>query len=260
MAENYAHTQPYDGMFRIICPGYHPGPGSMPGYGTAIITVVEGNERALVFDTGYGDPGLRSYIEKLTDRPLLVVISHSHPDHVGCNAEFDEVWIRPEEIANMERLCPSKTSDGVTRYVVRQIEDGQVFDVGGRSLEAVHIPGHAPGAIGLIDDKTRILLSGDSVLKRMLISQTRDVFMDALERLDKREFIDILGAHWPEPLGRAHVQRAIRLLKEYRPDMEVSAPWKMGGKQVEFRMFHRGTAFEDPEFVAFAYMSGISIG
>ncbi|MDP3177711.1 MAG: MBL fold metallo-hydrolase [Spirochaetaceae bacterium] len=259
MSGEYTHTQPHRGMFRIVCPGYHPGPGSMPGYGTAIITVVEGRELSLVFDTGYGDPGLRRYIEALTDKPLVVALSHSHPDHVGCNAEFEEVWIRPEEVESMRRLCPTIGADGARRYGVRLIDDGQIFDLGGRRLRTVHIPGHAPGAIGLIDEETGILLSGDSVLKRMLIFQTRSVFLDALERLDSLEFSDVLGAHWPEPLGRQQVRRAIELLRDYRPDMEVSAPWNLGGSVVDFRMFYRGKAFEDPEFVAFGYMAGISI-
>ena len=232
----------------------------MPGYGTAIITVVEGQDRALVFDTGYGDPGLRNYIETLTGKPLIVVISHGHPDHVGCNAEFDAVWIRPEGVAAMEFFCPSRCADGSRRYTVNQISDGQIFDLGGRRLRSVHIPGHTACSIGLIDEETKILLSADSVLKRMLIFQTRSIFLQALLDLEKHDFTEVLGAHWPEPLGRAQIGRAIGLLRDYRPEMEVAAPWSMGGKTVEFRMFYRGTAFEDPEFVAFGYNSDISIG
>lgn len=259
MVDKYTHMEPYEGMFRIICPGYHPGPGSMPGYSTAVITVIEGNDRALVFDTGYGDPGLRDYIEKLTDKPLFVVLSHAHPDHIGCNAEFDEVWVRTEEVELMESLCPSKSIDGVVNYKVHLIEENQIFDLGHRKLRAVHTPGHTSGSICLIDEKTGMLLSGDTVLKRMLIFKTRGIFIDTLERLNKLDFMDILGAHWLEPLGREQIQRALVLLKEYKPEMEVSAPWNMGGKDVEFRMFYHGTSFEDPEFCAFAYSSDYDI-
>lgn len=259
MTERYTHTEPSKGLFRIVCPGWHPGPGSMPGYGTAIITVVEGKDRALVFDTGYGDPGLRSYVESLTAKPLLVVISHGHPDHVGCNQEFDDVWIRPEDLAAMQAMCPPTAPDGSRRYGVNITPDNHVFDLGGRRLQTVHIPGHTPGSMGLVDSDTGILLSADSILKRMLIFQSREVFLEALRRLDTLEFSDVYGAHWPEPLGRSQVRRAISLLEDYQPGMEVTAPWKMGGKDVEFRMFYRGTCFEDPEFVAFGYMAGAPV-
>jgi glyoxylase-like metal-dependent hydrolase (beta-lactamase superfamily II) len=231
----------------------------MPGYGTAIITVVEGKDRALLMDTGYGDPGLRAYVERLTDKPLVVVNSHGHYDHVMCNAEFDEVWIRPEDRGMMETYNPSTAADGSTRYTVRDITGEQGFDLGGRVLTTVHLPGHTPGSIGLIDSLTGLLLSSDSVLKRMLIFQTRAVFLESLRRLQRLEFTDVLGAHWPAPLGRAQVDRAVRLLEEYRPEMEVSAPWIMGGKQVEFRMFYRGRDFDDPEFVAFGYLAGTPV-
>lgn len=252
----FTHTEPYPGMYRIVCPGFHPGPGSMPGYGTAVITVVEGRDRALVMDTGYGDPGLRAYVERLTDKPLVVVNSHGHYDHVMCNPEFGEVWIRPEDRELMERFCPSTGPGGEIRYAVREVADGQSFDLGGRSLAAIHLPGHTPGSFGLIDSETGILLSADSVLKRMLIFQTRAIFLESLRRLSRLDFVDVLGAHWPESLGRAQVYRAIELLESYRPEMEVSAPWEMGGKPVEFRMFYRGRDFDDPEFVAFGYLAG----
>ena len=160
----------------------------------------------------------------------------------------------------MQKLCPSTDAEGVERYGVQIISEGQVFDVGGRKLQTVHIPGHTSGSIGLIDEATGILLSADSVLKRMLIFQTRGIFLDGLKRLEHYDYHDILGAHWPEPLGRHQVRRAINLLEDYRPDMEVAAPWIMGGRVEEFRMFHRGTNFDDPEFVAFGYMAGNSIG
>lgn len=252
----YAHTEPYPGLYRIVCPGFHPGPGSMPGYGTALITVVEGRDRALVMDTGYGDPGLRAYVEGLTDKPLVAVNSHGHYDHVMCNPEFGEVWIRPEDRALMESFCPSTGADGRIRYAVREVVDGQSFELGGRSLATVRLPGHTPGSFGLIDSQTGILLSADSVLKRMLIFQTRAIFLESLRRLARMDFVDILGAHWPGPLGRAQVRRAIGLLEDYRPGMEISAPWEMGGKPVEFRMFYRGRDFDDPEFVAFGYLAG----
>jgi glyoxylase-like metal-dependent hydrolase (beta-lactamase superfamily II) len=43
------------------------------------------------------------------------------------------------------------------------VENGHIFDLGGRSLEVVSIPGHSPGSICLLDRQTRSLFSGDSI-------------------------------------------------------------------------------------------------
>ena len=45
------------------------------------------------------------------------------------------------------------------------LEEGHVFDLGDRSLRVLHFPGHTAGSIGLIDEKARILFSGDTVYK-----------------------------------------------------------------------------------------------
>jgi len=45
--------------------------------------------------------------------------------------------------------------------VDRTVGDGDVLEVGGLSLEVVHLPGHCPGHIGLWNPATRTLYSGD---------------------------------------------------------------------------------------------------
>ena len=41
------------------------------------------------------------------------------------------------------------------------VEEGHVFHLGDRSLRVVHLPGHTPGIVGLIDEHARILFTGD---------------------------------------------------------------------------------------------------
>ncbi|MCX4095193.1 MBL fold metallo-hydrolase [Nocardia sp. alder85J] len=48
--------------------------------------------------------------------------------------------------------------------VTRALGDGEVIDLGGRVLEVLHTPGHAPDTLCLFERATGILLSGDTVL------------------------------------------------------------------------------------------------
>ena len=66
--------------------------------GNSSFYVVEGEEKAAVIDTGITAgtkilPGIR----ELTDKPLLLVITHAHPDHMYHMDEFDEVYMCHDE-------------------------------------------------------------------------------------------------------------------------------------------------------------------
>ena len=45
--------------------------------------LVEGDERAVLLDTGCGLGDLKAYVESLTDKPYEVVLTHGHVDHAG---------------------------------------------------------------------------------------------------------------------------------------------------------------------------------
>ena len=57
--------------------------------------LVEGTERAVLIDTGLGLADVAAAAGALTDRPVLVVNTHSHSDHRGGNWRFAEVAAHP---------------------------------------------------------------------------------------------------------------------------------------------------------------------
>ena len=57
-----------------------------PGHVNSFL--VQGAERALLFDSGLGIAPISEIVRSLTDTPLLVVSSHDHVDHRGGNADL----------------------------------------------------------------------------------------------------------------------------------------------------------------------------
>ena len=55
--------------------------------------LVAGRERAVLLDTGLGIAPIRPVAEQLTDRPVSVLNTHAHFDHIGGNHEFEEIAI-----------------------------------------------------------------------------------------------------------------------------------------------------------------------
>ena len=147
--------------------------------------LIVGKKNALLFDTGNGIADIATVVQELTDKPVSVLNSHGHYDHVGGNYAFDKIYGMDsdftrerqqgrtnEEISvevSQEALCRA-LPEGVTPanhsgrpYKVSDfIEDGAVIDLGDRQLEVIHVPGHTPDAIALIDRHAGLMWTGDS--------------------------------------------------------------------------------------------------
>lgn len=112
-----------------------------------------GTEKSLLVDTGFGNAGsLKAVTDSLTDKPIMLVISHADIDHIGANAEFDEVYMHPAEMSRYSSDIPPLP-----------LWEGDIIDIGGRKFEVILIPGHTPGSIALLDRDNRIIITGDTV-------------------------------------------------------------------------------------------------
>ena len=119
----------------------------------------EGEERAMLVDTGFGDLSLRKMVEELTTLPVFVVNTHTDRDHVGCNREFDTIYMHPAEMDHYQNALP----EGCRMEDVRPLWEGDVIDLGHWKFEVLLTPGHTPGSIMLLERERRMLLSGDTV-------------------------------------------------------------------------------------------------
>ena len=264
----FEHWLAADGIYAVQCPGFLPGPGRLPGWGYVISYVVIGGEKAMLIDTGFGNADLKGYIEKnITALPLMVVNSHVHPDHSGGNAQFDVVYIEEHEakpgeevyfykIPGQRAACQEVIDGGTYRYEL--LKDGQEIDLGGRKLLVCHIPGHTPGAIALFDHNTKMLLSGDAILKRVFYGSgvPFSKYRAALVKTKELPIKDILSAHWPEPLGADFIDKMIYLIDTFDPEKSEPAGWDEPGMSgVDMRMFCYGRDFDDPDFVAVSFIT-----
>ncbi len=59
--------------------------------------------------------------------------------------------------------CANYYKTHETAGEITPVWDGEVIDLGGRELEVIHLPGHTPGSIAVLDRGLRRLFSGDPV-------------------------------------------------------------------------------------------------
>ena len=149
-----------------------------------IFYLIVGTKQALLFDTGMGIGNIRSVVLRLTSRPVVVLNSHTHNDHVGDNWRFQFVYgmdtaftranakgsredaqaeIAPDQICgDLPKGFNPKTYATKPWHISLFVHDGFKINLGGRRLEILSTPGHTPDAISLIDRENGLLFTGDT--------------------------------------------------------------------------------------------------
>ncbi|MDR0905032.1 MAG: MBL fold metallo-hydrolase [Oscillospiraceae bacterium] len=157
-----------------------------------------GEKSALLVDTGFGTGDLKAVVDGLTKLPVKLVNTHADGDHTGCNAQFDVAYLYPTEF---EKFAASgKTSP------VAPIWEGDNIDLGGRAFEVIHIPGHTPGSIALLDDANKILVGGDSISTTSIFMFGADrsltAYIASLEKLEgiRNKFDTVYPSHGEFPV------------------------------------------------------------
>ena len=196
MEENYYRpVQLAENIFHI----YEPG--------NVYTTLIIGEEKALLIDTGYGFGDLAGFVRTLTDKPLEVVLTHGHTDHCGGNSQFSTVYMNlmdvptylwyeaTQKILIAEKFKRDRAAAGLpdvwpknfdqekwvqqhTRHF-EPLKNGQIFDLGGRKEEVFFMPGHTSGSVVIFDHQTGLLFSGDN------ISDSLWIFFDTSARLSE---------------------------------------------------------------------------
>ena len=128
----------------------------------------------------------------------------------------------------------------------RLLTDGELADVPGWKLRAVHTPGHTPGHLCFVDERSRRLFSGDHVLPRITpnISVQRGAppdplgdYLDSLARTRDLDVDEVLPAHeWRfrglpgrvDAIAAHHERRLAELLAAIRRS-PGSTPWQLAG-------------------------------
>lgn len=148
-------------------------------------SLVVGEKQAAIVDPGesfYAPSFLRGIKELGIDFQRITYICLTHIHHFHCEASpmlleslsKAKVVVHPRGAPHLVdptrlnesagRIFGPQAHDPVKPIPVERIiaaKDGQLFDLGGRELEMVYAPGHAPHSMAIFDRLTRALFPGD---------------------------------------------------------------------------------------------------
>lgn len=200
----------------------------MPPFYRGHMWLIRGRERDLLIDAGLGHVPLRAHVPALRGRPVTLLVSHTHWDHIGAAHEFEERLVHPAEAAVLADPAPARTlfakyadgsrdADAFTRRpegwdagahriapapATGLVGEGDRIDLGDRTLTVLHTPGHSPGHLALWEERTGTLFAQDAVYDGPLVDTCPDsdvpTYRRTMERL--RRDIDpriVHGGHFP---------------------------------------------------------------
>ena len=235
--------------------------------------LIEGKEKALLVDGLSGVGSLKAFVRELTDLPVELVLTHSHPDHMGAAFEYGQCFLHPDDIRGLYEAGDAErrfafAASGAKDFILRMedtvpcvpvrtlpAEDGQVFDLDGTQLEVVAVPGHTWGSIVLLDRAARVVYSGDAVNANTLLflgGASIEQYRESLLHLKSFEnAYDVLwGGHGGVSVPKRIVPEAIQLCEEIMAGTDQKAKGDFMGraalyareKDEFFRRFDGGVA------------------
>jgi glyoxylase-like metal-dependent hydrolase (beta-lactamase superfamily II) len=184
---------------------------------------VVGKDADLVIDFGMGLDNLRSALHIPSGKPVLAVATHVHVDHVGSFHEFET---RLGHAAEAEAFARMPDADTLADYFRKQpdaltaaaptgmtpeayrispapltriLAENDVIDIGDACYTVLHLPGHSPGSIGLLDHRTGEFFSGDAIYEGGLVDDLPRCDIEAykvtMKRLSELDVDVVHGGH-----------------------------------------------------------------
>ncbi len=130
----------------------------------------EDSRESVIIDPGAESDKIIRVIADLELRPVLVLNTHGHVDHIGANIDViekygiplaihpaDEPMLQADETTYLSLGLVGRKSPPPDRF----LDDGERVSFGRASLQILHTPGHSPGSVSLVGDG--ILFSGDTL-------------------------------------------------------------------------------------------------
>ncbi|MFH1860260.1 MAG: MBL fold metallo-hydrolase, partial [bacterium] len=122
------------------------------------IIAQENSRECVIIDPGEDGEKILQFLKKKGLNPVYIINTHGHIDHIGANLFIAEqtgakILIHQNDakmlhdpILNLSSFVNSSVTSKQADYI---LEDGEILEVSGITIEILHTPGHTKGGICL---------------------------------------------------------------------------------------------------------------
>ncbi|WP_342598387.1 MBL fold metallo-hydrolase [Psychrobacillus sp. FSL H8-0483] len=141
--------------------------------------VSNAEKQCLIFDPGGEGEKLISELHRLKLKPLAILLTHAHFDHIGAVDEVRDAYTIPVYIHTAEKkwlLDPSK--NGSAKYAEIPSISGKEADIilnneselqiGNFHFQLLHTPGHSPGSLTFYFEEDGFAVVGDTLFQNSI--------------------------------------------------------------------------------------------
>lgn len=149
-----------------------PGVTSFTSRRNHVFYLIEGTEVAYVIDTAMEAEPIRPLLETYTDKPLVLLVTHMHCDHMYHADEFSKAYVPQGDLRQWYKLrleawfATVIFKERPKRYQVATYQSFQAGDcfplTPTADIEVVEAPGHSPGSSLFIHPSEKIIFVGDA--------------------------------------------------------------------------------------------------
>lgn len=167
--------------------------------------LVVGKERAAYIDSlQFMQPvSLAAKVREITDLPVDVLLTHGHSDHAGLelvnfveaggftlHMSHADIELGRAMASRARDVSPEVLEKYVSLFspdVMHDINEGDVFDLGGVKLEALRVAGHTPGSTCFLDREGKRCFTGDAFGEFMQLEHSLKIktYRDEIMRFEK---------------------------------------------------------------------------
>lgn len=206
------------------------------GFFQANLYRIEGRDFDIQLDFGVG---VRPLIEVSPSdgKPVLAIASHAHVDHVGSLhlyarraghpleahtfAEMDDAGTLASVFVNVDNPLTALPSPGWTMAdyqlqpapLTELLVEGDTVDLGDRRFMVLHLPGHSPGSIALLDEHNGDFFSADAIYDEGLVDDIPgadvETYLKTMRRLAELDVNKVYAGHG-EVMDRRQMQQVAR--------------------------------------------------
>ena len=155
-------------------------------------------DNTIIIDPGDVGTYIAEEIERKKAKPVAVLLTHGHFDHVMGAAELQAIYSIPCFMDVRDQFLLDRMQKTAAHYLGRKIIEIPPFITpldfsneayGSLNVKSIHTPGHTPGSVSFYMSEKKVMFTGDTLFAGGLVGSTNHAYSRPLELKDSLQII-----------------------------------------------------------------------